>query len=157
MGFRPEPTIYNLSFQGTALDGLHVRVSCCTLGEYSEMMRASLESLIVDINPTDNLDIEKLRELRDMVSSRYKDNNRILELFANHLVSWDLEDLAGQPVPATREGMDTQERPLIAQLVSAWQTAMVSVPNRSSTSSSNGEISEEQSLGLGNASKNLGS
>jgi hypothetical protein len=136
MGFRPEPTVYNLSFQGTQLDGLHVKMSCCTIKEHNEMMKAAMQ---------DGIDEETL-----------KSNDRILDLFTNHLVSWDLEDLAGQIVPTTREGIDDQERTIIVQLINAWQVAMMNIPNPSNSESSNGSISEEQSLGLGSISESPG-
>ena len=41
MGFRPEPTVYKLTFDGTALDGLTVRASACSVAEYTEMIRIS--------------------------------------------------------------------------------------------------------------------
>lgn len=142
MGFRPEPTIYNLSFQGTPLDGLHVRMSCCSLGEYNEMLRAAAAG-------DGEADEDRVKLTMDLI----RNNERILELFVNHLVSWDLEDMAGQPVPTTREGIDTQERTIIAQCIMAWQFAMVNVPNLSKPGSNDGAISEEQSLGLGNVSE----
>jgi hypothetical protein len=138
MGFRPEPTIYNLKFDGTALDGLQARMSCCTIAETDDMLRTAVKE--GDIN-----------------EDTLKDNDRILDLFVNHLVSWNLEDLAGQPVPTTREGINSQERGLIAQLIAAWQIAMSTVPNLSPPESSSGETSEEASLGLGSSSTNLGS
>jgi hypothetical protein len=144
MGFRPQPTIYNLTFEGTALDGLHVKMSCCSLGEYNEMLMAAVSSP----EPDDEGNIKISPDL-------LKDNDRILELFRNHLVSWDLEDLAGQPVPTDQDGIDSQERTIITQLMMAWQTAMVAVPNPSKTESSDGSTSVEQSLGLGSASESL--
>lgn len=157
MGFRPEPTIYNLSFQGTFLDGLHVRASCCTVAEYNTMLRAATGMPPINTNVSD--DPDELQRLAAELSLRSEamvsNNEKILELFANHLVSWDLEDMAGQPVPANRAGIDSQERTHISQIIQAWQTALVSVPNLSKTESSTGSISEEQSLGLGNASQSL--
>lgn len=138
MGFRPEPTIYNLAFEGTSLDGLHVRASCCSVAEYNEMLKA----VVVGGGQIDEHTLES--------------NNRVLELFINHLVSWDLEDLAGQPVPTNRDGVYGQERPIIAQLITAWQIAMVSLPNPLRNDSPNGETSEELSLGLGSASESPG-
>lgn len=139
MGFRPEPTIYNLKFDGTALDGLHVRSSCCTVSEYNEMLAVAAGA--TEIN-----------------SDVIRANERILELFSNHLVSWDLEDpIDGSPVPANRAGIDAQERTLVSQLITAWQVAMVTVPNLSKPDSSDGGISAEASLGLGNLSESPGS
>jgi hypothetical protein len=170
MGFRPEPTIYNLSFKGTELDGLHVRASACSVDEYGKMLAAAVSS------ESDCILCDGRGHIEDAVSGgevkcqvcrgrgkvtgaitaqTLEDNEFILGLFANHLVSWDLEDLAGQPVPTTREGIGAQERRLISQLITAWQVALVRVPNPLKTESSGGEISEEQSLGLDSASKNL--
>jgi hypothetical protein len=145
MGFRPEPTVYNLSFQGTALDGLHVRMSCCTMGEYNEMLRSAFVGGEPDEEGNVKLNPEMLRA-----------NDRIMELFINHLLSWDLEDMAGQAVPISVEGIESQERTIITQLITAWQSAMVNVPKPSSSESNNGETSQEQSLGLGSISENLG-
>jgi len=144
MGFRPEPTIYNLTFQGTALDGLNVRMSCCTISENAEMIKAAVAGDDGDGNTHITADV-------------LKDNDRVLEIFINHLVSWNLEDLAGQPVPTNREGVDMQERTLIAQLMGAWQVSMMNVPNPLPPGSSSGGTSEEASLDLGSSSTNLGS
>jgi hypothetical protein len=148
MGFRPEPTIYSLNFKGTFLDGLHVKISCCTIREYNKMMNTTGATQ----EQQDNLD--KLTELVKELAAR---NDWVLNLLASHLVSWDLEDADGNPVPTTRDGIDSQERAVIAQLIAAWQMAMVSVPNPLKPDSSNGRISEEQSLGLGSVSGSPGS
>jgi hypothetical protein len=145
MGFRPQPTVYNIGFEGTPLDGLHVKMSCCTLGEYNYMLRAAFIGGEPDEEGNVKLEPEMLEA-----------NDRIVELFLNHLISWDLEDMAGQAVPMTQEGLDSQERTIIGQLISAWQTAMSSLPNRSKQPSSNGATSQEQSLGLGNISESPG-
>lgn len=142
MGFRPEPTIYNLNFQGTSLDGLHVRMSCASLSEYNEMMHAAFSGGEPDEDGNVKLN-------KEMIEA----NDRVLELFANHLVSWDLEDLVGQPVPTSRSGMDSQERVIISQLLLSWQIAMVNIPNLSKKESSNGSQSVEESLGLGDISQ----
>jgi hypothetical protein len=136
VGFRPEPTIYNLKFEGTALDGLHVRMSCCTIKEYNLMLKAAVGGGFDE----------------EMIES----NEHILDLFASHLISWDLEDMAGVAVPPNRDGIDQQERAVIAQLVGAWQVALVSVPNRSKPESSTGSVSEEASLELGSVLTNPG-
>jgi hypothetical protein len=145
MGFRPEPTIYNIGFEGTPLDGLQIKMSCCTLGEYNEMQRAVFVGGEPDKDGNVRLTPELLRA-----------NDRTVELFLNHLVSWNLEDLAGRPVPMTQEGLDNQERTIIGQLIGAWQTAMVTIPNPSKKPSSNGATSEEQSLDLGSISESPG-
>lgn len=138
MGFRPQQTIYNLTFEGTAFDGLHVKMSCCTIKEHNTMIKGA-------INGDDK---------KGITEETINENEYILDLFANHLLSWNLEDpIDGSPVPATRVGIDSQERSLIAQLIGSWQIAMVKIPNLSNTESSNGETSEEASLDLGSISE----
>lgn len=139
MGFRPQQTVYNLTFEGTPFDGLHVKMSCCTIRQHSEMMKGAVRS-------------------GDISEETLEDNEYILNLFSDHLLSWDLEDpIDGSPVPTNREGIDSQERTLIAQLIASWQIAMVNVPNLSNTSSNNGRTSEEVSLDLGSISESHGS
>lgn len=160
MGFRPEPTIYKLTFEGTALDGLTVRASACTVAEYTEMIRINTtQQSPIDISQIKTPeDIARVtEEIQRRSSDLIRNNDRMLQLFANHLVSWDLEDpIDGSAVPATRAGIDSQERPLINQLIQAWQVALVSIPNPSTSVSDSGKISEEQSLGLGNLSQSPG-
>lgn len=128
MGFRPESTIYKLSFSGTPLDGLTVRAGCCSVGEFNEMLRLS--------------DTTKAREVAD-------NNERITDLFVKYLVEWDLEHpVTGEPVPATAEGIGTIESRLLGQIISAWQIAMVTVPDPLKNGSLAGKASEEASLGL---------
>lgn len=147
MGFRPEPTVYKLTFAGTALDGLHVSVGCCSVREYNQMLTVG-SSVAVGEDPNQE---ELLKSIQDTVAQ----NEWILDLFVRYLKSWDLEDAEGKPVPTTREGLDSQERYVVTMLIQAWQTALVTVPNLSSAVSSNGATSAEQSLGLGTSSESL--
>jgi hypothetical protein len=159
MGFRPEPTVYKLTFEGTALDGLTVRASACSVAEYTEMIRiTTTQQAPIDTSQLKTPeDIQRVSaEIQKRSEEVVRNNDRMLELFATHLVSWDLEDMAGRVVPPTRDGIDSQERPLINQLIQAWQVALVSIPNPSKPDSSDGKISEEQSLGLGNLSQSPG-
>lgn len=170
MGFRPEPTIYNLSFSGTPLDGLHVRASTCTVDEYNRMLKAAVSTEsecpicrgkrhIDDPVTSSQVDCPtcdgKGKIVGAITPQVLEDNEFILQLFANHLVSWDLEDLAGQTVPCSREGLGSQERTLVAQLITSWQVAMVTIPNLPRPESSDGSGSAPPSLGLGSASQNL--
>lgn len=145
MGFRPEPTIYSLSFQGTPLDGLHVRIGCPTVGEHGKMMAAGLGA---------RPDSDDPEELARVVEALVEHNDWILDLFVRYLVSWDLETLSGEAVPVSRAGVDSQERNVIGLILASWQMAVVSVPNLSKKTSSSGGISEERSLGLGSSSGN---
>jgi hypothetical protein len=133
MGFRPEPTIYKLSFSGTALDGLTVRASCCSMREYNEM-------ILDAVGTSDGSVADK--------------NARLVQIFSKHLVEWDLEDpRTGETVPTTVEGIESQESAMMNQIISAWQIALVSVPPNLKVPSSDGGTSPEQSLDLAAASE----
>jgi hypothetical protein len=139
MGFRPEPTKYNLTFDGTPYEGLNVKATCCTVGEYRRMLQ------VAAADRTGGITEEGL-----------KGNDWILQLFADNLVSWDLEDPAtGLPVSPNLDGINSQEQRLITILLTAWQIALTTVPTSLPNVSPSGETSEEQSLGLGSASSSL--
>ena len=130
MGFRPERTIYNLSFSGTTLDGLHIKVGCCTVQEFNELLRAGGSS-----------------ENGVQVAEA---NDKMLQLFLNYLVSWDLENPDdGQPTAQTVEACNKHERALIREILNAWQIAMAGVPKASQNGSNSGNDLQERSLGLG--------
>jgi hypothetical protein len=127
MGYTPEPTIYSLNFDDTPLKGLEVKVKCCSMAEFNSMLR--------------NSHADNLAELADK-------NSNTVELFLKNLVSWNLAFSDGSPVPMTIEGVQSQEQPMVNQIVGAWQTAMVTVSAPLNLPSPNGAISQEQSLGL---------
>jgi hypothetical protein len=131
MGFRPQRTIYHLTFEDVPeLKGLEIRIQSCTIRELNEMASAG-ETATED------------------------DNDAMTEMFVRKLVSWNIEDDAGQPVPISTEGVESQEPSLLAAVIMAWQKAMVAVPDPLRSDSLNGRSSEEASLGLANSSQNL--
>lgn len=62
---------------------------------------------------------------------------QLFDGFASRLVSWNLEDDDGAPVPATREGVGGQDVEFILAIVMAWMEAVAAVdtplPNGSRT------------------------
>lgn len=138
MGFRPEPTTFNLTFSGTPLDGLEIKATCCTVAEYRRILQIAASSG------------------GTITEDAIKDNDWVLELFAENLQEWNLDDpKSGTPVSPNIEGLNSQEHRFVVMMISAWQTALVSVPTSSSTESDSGATSEEASLGLGSSSVSL--
>lgn len=121
MGFRPEPKQYRLTFDGTELDGLEVVMGSVSVREFNEMIRLSMANGISE----------------EAIAA----NDRVLELFAQHIVSWNLEDAKGKPVKTDLETVLGTDRSIIGQVVTGWQVALVTVPNPSKGDSPNGEIS----------------
>lgn len=99
MGYRRVPTIHTLD-DVKGEDGLIVRMSSIRLGKMRRLMKLTSEE--------DDGGIDE-----------------ILDLFEESLVSWNLEEFeTGAPVPAAREGIDTQEIELILRIVESWMNAM---------------------------------
>jgi hypothetical protein len=150
MGFRPQPKTYKLNFKDSELDGLMVRIGGCTVGEWQDLLRLS--------SP-------------DTGEEAAAANDATIELFANYLIEWDLEHSRdhckdpehtgadhykiGDPVPATPEGIATQENVMITQIIVAWQRAMQYVADDLGKGSMNGSSSQEASLGLAGSSQSL--
>ena len=97
MGYRPKRKIYNLSFAGTEHDGLEVVMRGVTVGE----------------------------ELRINSIARDGDGDgaAIVELMVDLLVRWNVEDENGQPVPATPEGVRSQDAAFIGDILTALRKA----------------------------------
>jgi hypothetical protein len=119
MGYKPKRKLITLDFEGTKHDGLEVTMRGLTVGEELE--------------------------LDDM---RGKDSNgrRIFEMMAGLLHEWNVEDENGQPVPATFEGVCTQDSVFIMEILDALQTANSGVSDPLPESSPSGEPSPVASI-----------
>lgn len=161
MGYRPEPTIYKLDFdQSTGLDGLFVRVKCCTMKEFNDMLRGSNAPELKQLENIDEDDPAALTKLMALMQDLNKvaadANESSLQLFLKYVVEWDLEGDDGKIVPLTMEGIGTVEKPVIGKIISAWHTAMMAVPRPLKSASANGRRSEEATLGMESISESLG-
>ena len=137
MGFTPKSEILKLVFEeGTPLHGLVVRVKPCTVGEWNDMLRWSAE---------------KKANGGEVAEA----NDRVTQLFLDHVVEWDMEIPEGVPVPLTLEGWAKIDNNHAGILITAWQLAMVGIPKISKGNSENGKTSEEQSLDLAKLSESL--
>jgi hypothetical protein len=132
MGFKPKRTIYNLNFKGTEYEGLEVRVKSLSNGELMKLM-----SLAVKLTEQENkdLDITDVTSVTDLFVG-----------FAKGLVSWNVEDDDDRPVPATLEGVNSQEFGFIMMLVMNWVQAIGGVSDDLGKDSSSGLPSLEALL-----------
>jgi hypothetical protein len=115
MGFKYERNTYNLKFAPEhALNGLTVKVRSVPLGQFSKLtsMAMHAESAMKTGIP----DAEALQAVDGM-----------FEAFAGCLVSWDLEDEEGRPIPATLEGLQDLDFEFVMMLVQEWMTAIAGV------------------------------
>jgi len=100
MGYRKVPTIYVLHFEDPEYDGLEIRMKGLRLGRVRKLLQVSNG------------------ELGD------SELDEMFELIEEGLVSWNLEDEDGTPVPTTREGLDDQEMSFVMDIVATWLDGM---------------------------------
>jgi hypothetical protein len=134
VGFEPEETTIKLNFKDQSdLDGLEVVMRSMSVKEYNDQMASALLTGAEGINAS----------------------IAVIGKFTDKLVSWNITR-GGEPVPADRAGVDSQDTNLITRIWSQYQAALTTVPTRRSASSSNGSLpnrSEELTLGLGSMSE----
>lgn len=113
MGYRKVPRIYTLTFD-KELEGLIVRMKGLKLGQ----MRALMTIL-------DDKDSRTLEELPPFI--------------AKHIVSWNLEDEQGEPIPATEAGLDELDVDELLTISSRWMDELVGVQDDLGKDSPSGE------------------
>ncbi|MEJ8671859.1 hypothetical protein WKI71_36500 [Streptomyces sp. MS1.AVA.1] len=114
MGYRPPRKIYNLDFTGTDYEGLEVSMRGLTVGE--------------------ELELDDLR-------GKDGGGRRVFEMLTGLLKSWNVEDDQSRPVPATFEGVCTQDAAMVTAILNAAQEAASGVPDPLPQSSADGEPS----------------
>jgi len=110
-GYVRKRRVYRLRFEDEELDGLVVKVRSTSVGGLLEFMRF-LAGLSDDDLTTD--DVEKFAGL--------------FESFAEVLQEWNVQDEAGEPVPATLEGVYTQDADFVMDIMRVWFQAVTQPP-----------------------------
>lgn len=114
MGYRKVPTIYTLKLE--KYPGLEVRMKGLKVGEMRKLVRV----LDNDDETTAALDA-------------------MFALVGKGLVSWNLEDEQGKPVPATMEEIEELEYPVINAILNVWLETVTGVDDELGKDSSSGE------------------
>ena len=142
MGFTPKSKIYVLDFTGDdELDGLTVRARSSSIGALMDIsgLAATFKGGEVD-------DVTAVAEF-----------GKLIEAFADVLVSWDLELQPGVPTPPDASGLRRMEFSHFLRLITAWQGAVSDVPAPLPQPSSSGTPSLEGSLPMEPLSSSLAS
>jgi hypothetical protein len=119
MGYRPKRKIYKLDFTGTDWEGLEASMRGPTVGE--------------------ELEFGRLR-------SQEGTGQDVFTLLTSLLVSWNVEDETGAPVPCTFEGVCTQDGAMVMAILDAGQAAASGVSGPLPNGSPSGEPSPEASI-----------
>lgn len=109
MAFQRKRKIYILDFADTELDGLEVKVRPMSMGDALTLQELSDTE---GLSPADRA--KKIREL--------------IAHFAQAVVSWDLVDEDGNPVPASAEGLGALTEAEVLAVIRAYQDATTAVP-----------------------------
>ncbi|MFG3276246.1 hypothetical protein [Streptomyces luteogriseus] len=120
MGYKPKRKIITLDFEGTTHDGLEVTMRGLTVGE--------------------ELELDDLRGKEGY-------GRRVFEMMAGLLHEWNVEDPdTGEPVPATFEGVCTQDATFVMEILDALQGTQSGVSDPLPESSPSGEPSPVESI-----------
>lgn len=104
MGYRKVPTIYTLD-KIPGEDGLVVRMKAIKIGKIRKLVRLL------------GLDDDQMLEALD----------ELFSLLSEGLVSWNLEDEEGAPVPTGMAGIEELELPFLLNVLNCWLENMTGV------------------------------
>lgn len=122
MGYRRGRKVFRLSFEDEP--ELEVYAYSTSLGKVLGLLE-----LVQGEGQVGLKDVAKLDEL--------------MGTFAESLKEWNLEQEDGTPVPATLDGLKTQDLDFVLELILAWMEAVVSISGPLKQKSSDGDQSPE--------------
>lgn len=111
-GYQRKKKIYKLIFADEEMNGLEVRCTSVTINTMLELTAlAGLASKSPDEYDADDLQAVDV----------------VFDAFAGALVSWNLLDDEGVPVPATVEGIRGQDIDFINEIIKAWMERVAGI------------------------------
>lgn len=131
--FKREQKHYQLNFEGTDLDGAEIVMKGVSLGRFLEVSRLASLLATPEGRTPENVEAQ-------------------FQVLAGLLVSWNWDDEDDQPIPATYDGLKTLDFADVQQIMQGYMQAIASVPKASSSDSTSGGRSQEESLGLASLS-----
>lgn len=126
MGFRKQATLYKLKFEDPDMEGLVVVARSLPLKDF--------------------LEINRLGVFEDDPGKQAEQSELVFKKFAGALVEWNLETEEGEEVPATYDGIASQELSFILTIIRAWMEAIGNIPKPSQTGSNGSGTFPEQSI-----------
>lgn len=140
MAFKVGQKVYRLVFEDGDLAGLEVRTRSLPLGALLDLTKLAAFAGKPQLAAEDMAEAEKL-----------------FEMFADALLSWNVEDDGDTPVPATLEGLRRLDFGTVIKLITEWIEAVAGVPAPLPQTSSDGQLSLEASMPMEPLSANLAS
>jgi hypothetical protein len=154
VAFTPGQVLYILDFTGTELDGLTVEATSTTIGGL-----LSLSDMIDDVGELPDPDAAPSLDPKQVkrYAAAMAKFRRLVDTYADVLVSWDLEIPAGNPVSADAEGMLRLSPRHLMMIIKAYQVAVSQVPAELGKDSTGGAPSPVASLPMEPLSPSLAS
>lgn len=122
MGYKRQRKIYRLKFEDPSMEGLEVDTTGANVEEFVTL--AQLTDLSEFAVNAAEITAENLARVTG-AAERIAD---LFGAFAKHLVAWNLEDDDADgntvPVPATYEGIKTQDPEFVLEIIQAWMEAV---------------------------------
>lgn len=116
MGYKRKLKLYNLKFEDHP--GLEVTMKGLSIDGFMSLARQAAGMQGRDLAAMEGPELEKAMDQIDGLFTR----------FAKSLKTWNLEDDDdGYPVPATLEGVRSQDLGFILEIIMAWMDAIASV------------------------------
>ncbi len=119
--------VYRLKFESDAMAGLEVKVRSMSIGDSLEFAEEA----------------EKIGAAKDVNQIR-----PVLEKLASAIVSWNVEEDDGTPVPVSVEGVIELELSAVTAIIEAWMEVIGGVPAPLPKDSSGGVTVPMESLAL---------
>jgi hypothetical protein len=123
MGYKRKAREYRLRFEGDEYDGFECTMGSLSVDEFLEMSSLAMGMQSLDSKPADI--------------------NRLFDLTAEKIISWNLEDDEGKPVLADPEHLRAQDFPFVMTIQTSWMNAMAQVPGPLLNALNNGGTTPE--------------
>jgi hypothetical protein len=141
VGFKRKRSNYKLTFaDGHELSGLVVVMKSTSVGRLIELQRLGEQAGGAD---DDTAPPEALEEM--------------VQLLADGIVEWNLEDEHDRPIPPGRDALMDEDPAFLMALIEAWSQAMSGVSDDLGKDSTSGESFPEESLPMETLSPSLAS
>src|SRR6185437_12408108 len=129
MGYVPKRTLYKLDFSETEHAGLEVTTKSASMAALLDILGLADQVEAAGLKNADRGQTEQLFTLYDDV-----------------LVEWNVETETGEPVPASKAGLLSQDPEFVMTVIAAWAQAMSKAPPPLPSGSSAGGNPVEASI-----------